>query len=108
MARGGLALGAGVARLAVPPGATGRATPKPQVPRSVLVAYATGRQVAVYNGPAARAPLQTLSSPTDEGAMLSFLVRRVRPHSLEVLLPPRLHGARGWIRRPPVRACPDG
>ena len=107
MARGGLALGAVVALLAVPPGATGRPTPKPQVPRSVLVAYATGRQVAVFNGPAARTPLQTLSSPSSDGATLSFLVRSVRPRWLKVFLPTRPNGASGWIRRSQVRLYID-
>jgi len=39
--------------------------------------------------------------------MLSFLVRRVRPHSLEVFLPTRPNGARGWIRRSQVRLYTD-
>ena len=107
MARGGLALGTVVVLLAVPAGATGKPTPKPQVPRSVLVAYATGRDVAVFNGPAARTPLQTLSNPSSDGATLSFLVRRVRPRWLEVFLPTRPNGSSGWVRRSQVRLYTD-
>ena len=39
--------------------------------------------------------------------MLSFLVRRVRPRSLEVFLPTRPNGARGWIRRSQIRLYAD-
>jgi lipoprotein-anchoring transpeptidase ErfK/SrfK len=107
MFKGGRALGAVVALLAVPAGATGRPTPKPQVPRSVLVAYARVPSVKVFNGPAARTPRLTLANPTSDGTMLSFLVRAVRPGWLRVSLPTRPNGSSGWIRRTQVRLYID-
>src|SRR5205807_5730399 len=75
----GLALGAVGALLAFPAGAAARPTPKPQVPRSVLVAYARSPEVAVFNAPTGGAPRLTLTNPMPDGTMLSFLVRSIRP-----------------------------
>jgi lipoprotein-anchoring transpeptidase ErfK/SrfK len=103
----GVVVAAVVAVLAVPAGAAGKPTPRPQVPRSVLVAYATAPEVAVYNGPAARAPRTRLANPTSDGSMLSFLVRSVRPRWLKVALPTRPNGSSGWIRRSQARLYVD-
>ena len=105
--RRGFAAGSIVALLAIPAGAAARPTPKPQVPRSVLVAYATGRSVQVFNAPRARQPLVTLASPTEDGAALSFLVRGTRPGWLRVFLPTRPNGSTGWVRRSRVRLYVD-
>ena len=96
-----------VALLALPAVAAARPTPRPQVPRSVLVAYARVRAVEVFNGPAATRPRMTLASPTSDGATLSFLVRSTRPGWLHVFLPTRPNGSSGWIRRSQVRLYVD-
>lgn len=103
----GFAAGSIVALLAIPAGAAARPTPKPQVPRAVLVAYATGRSVQVFGAPRAGRLRTTLASPTDDGAMLSFLVRSTRPGWLRVFLPTRPNGSSGWIRRSQVRLYSD-
>jgi lipoprotein-anchoring transpeptidase ErfK/SrfK len=105
--RKGFAAGSVVALLAIPAGAAARPTPKPQVPRSVLVAYATARSVKVFNAPRAGQPRTTLASPTDDGAVLSFLVRSARAGWLRVFLPTRPNGSSGWIRRSQVRLYVD-
>jgi lipoprotein-anchoring transpeptidase ErfK/SrfK len=105
--RRGLAAGTIVALLALPAVAAGRPTPKPQVPRSVLVAYARVRAVKVFDRPEAARPRTTLASPTSDGATLSFLVRATRPGWLRVFLPTRPNGSSGWIRRSQVRLFVD-
>jgi lipoprotein-anchoring transpeptidase ErfK/SrfK len=107
MRRRGLALGAAVALLVAAPAATARPTPKTQVPRSVLVAYARVPDVKVFNGPGARTPRTTLSNPTSDGTTLSFLVRSLRPGWLRVFLPTRPNGSSGWVRRSQVRLYTD-
>jgi lipoprotein-anchoring transpeptidase ErfK/SrfK len=107
MLRGGVALGAVVALLVLAPATTAKPTPKPQVPRSVLVAYAHVPTVQVFNAPRAATPRTTLPNPTSDGAMLSFLVRSVRPGWLRVFLPTRPNGSSGWIRRSQVRLYTD-
>ena len=97
-----------VAALAVLLGAeTGRAHTQPGTvgprPHAALVAYARVRSVSVYGTERSAQVRQTLSNPTDEGAVLSFLVRSVHRRRVLVYLPTRPNGSSGWIPRFQVR-----
>ncbi|HEX6680897.1 MAG TPA: L,D-transpeptidase [Gaiellaceae bacterium] len=107
MQRGRVGIGAVVALLVLAPAAAAKPTPKPQVPRSVLVAYARAPTVQVFNAPRAATSRMTLPNPSSDGTMLSFLVRSVRPGWLRVFLPTRPNGSSGWIRRSQVRLYTD-
>src|SRR5437879_2049342 len=112
MSRGVLAVGSAAVALALAPGATGdppQDRMNPIVPETSLVAYARAGSVPVFASPQAAKPkpTRTLASPTDSGAVLSFLVRSVRPDWLRVYLPTRPNGSSGWIRRSDVRVYVD-
>jgi lipoprotein-anchoring transpeptidase ErfK/SrfK len=47
----------------------------PTVPRTTFVAYASHSRVSVYGSETATRVRQTLTNPTDDGAVISFLVR---------------------------------
>jgi lipoprotein-anchoring transpeptidase ErfK/SrfK len=79
----------------------------PSAPRAVLVAYARGSHVSVYGSESSGRVRQTLSSPTDDGAVLSFLVRSLHARRAFVYLPTRPNGSSGWIPRSQVRVYPD-
>jgi lipoprotein-anchoring transpeptidase ErfK/SrfK len=66
------------------------------------VAYARAKHVLVYGSPRAKRPLRVLPSPY-HGTRLSFLVRRLRPGWVRVLLPVRPNGSSGWVRRSQVQ-----
>ncbi len=65
---------------------------------SSTVAQATGSSVAVFHEPADAAPWMSLASPNEDGAPRVFLVKSRRNDWLQVLLPVRPNGTRGWIR----------
>jgi lipoprotein-anchoring transpeptidase ErfK/SrfK len=90
-------LGAGSARAHTQPGVG------PSVLRPIFVAYARVAHVSVYGSEASGRVRQTLSNPTDDGTLLSFLVRSVRPRRALVYLPTRPNGSSGWVPRSQVR-----
>jgi lipoprotein-anchoring transpeptidase ErfK/SrfK len=90
-------LGAGSARAHTQPGVG------PSVLRPIVVAYARVAHVSVYGSETSGRVRQTLANPTDDGTLLSFLVRSVRPRRALVYLPTRPNGSSGWVPRSQVR-----
>ena len=91
--------------------ASGHAHPQPGTgPKafpSPIVAYARGSHVAVYGSEGSGRVQRVLSSPTDDGAVLSFLVRSLHARRALVYLPTRPNGSTGWIPRSQVRVYPE-
>src|SRR5919198_3302965 len=79
----------------------------PSVRPTVFVAYARGARVSVYGSEASSRVRQTLSSPTDDGTLLSFLVRSLHRRRALVYLPTRPNGSSGWVPRSQVRVHRD-
>jgi lipoprotein-anchoring transpeptidase ErfK/SrfK len=79
--------------------ATWSATPptEPTVP-VFMVAHVSGRSIPVFDAPAAPSPTRTLSNPNEDGAPRVFLVKAQQTDWLEVMVPVRPNGTRGWIR----------
>jgi lipoprotein-anchoring transpeptidase ErfK/SrfK len=74
-------------------------TPTTEAPIPVFtVAHVTGRSILVLDAPAAPAPSRTLSNPNEDGAPRVFLVKSQQGDWLEVQVPVRPNGTRGWIR----------
>jgi lipoprotein-anchoring transpeptidase ErfK/SrfK len=71
------------------------------------VATAAHRSVAVYRTPVSHKPFVVLPNPTADGVPLTFLVKTVRPHWLEVYVPVRPNGTTGWVRPGAVRLTTD-
>jgi lipoprotein-anchoring transpeptidase ErfK/SrfK len=63
-----------------------------------MVAQARGSSVAVFHQPADPKAWMRLASPNEDGAPRVFLVKSRRDDWLEVLLPVRPNGTKGWIR----------
>jgi len=75
------------------------APPAPIVRETVnIVATANHPRIDVYPGPQAVAPVRTMSSPTETGAPLVFLVEDQTPGWIQVHLPVRPNGSTGWVR----------
>jgi lipoprotein-anchoring transpeptidase ErfK/SrfK len=79
----------------------------PSVRPTVFVAYARVARVSVYGSATSSRVRQTLASRTDDGTLLSFLVRSLRPRRAFVYLPTRPNGSSGWVRRSQVRIYRD-
>ena len=79
----------------------------PSVRPAIFVAYARVGSVSVYGSEAASRARQTLSSPTDDGTLLSFLVRSLHRRRALVYLPTRPNGSSGWVPRSQVRVYRD-
>jgi lipoprotein-anchoring transpeptidase ErfK/SrfK len=94
-------LGAGSARAHTQPGVG------PSVRPTIFVAYARVAHVSVYGSAASSRVRQTISNPTGDGTMLSFLVRSLRPRRAFVYLPTRPNGSSGWVPRSQVRVFRD-
>jgi hypothetical protein len=62
------------------------------------VADVKGPSTMVYDAPGAPVPRQQLASPNRDGAPLVFLVASRQPDWLEVFLPVRPNGSKGWVR----------
>jgi lipoprotein-anchoring transpeptidase ErfK/SrfK len=76
-----------------------RATPPARATSLVsTVARAKGPSVPVFESAASPAPKMTLSNPNEDGAPRVFLVKERKDGWLQVLLPVRPNGSRGWIR----------
>lgn len=86
--------------------ASGSAHPQPGSrlgpPAKAYVAYAKGRRVELYGSEHSARVQQTLASPTETGAVLSFLVRSLHRGRALVWLPTRPNGSSGWIPRSQV------
>lgn len=79
----------------------------PSVRPTVFVAYARAARVSVYGSATSSRVRQTLASRTDDGTLLSFLVRSLRPRRAFVYLPTRPNGSSGWVPRSQVRIYRD-
>src|SRR5919204_110843 len=79
----------------------------PSVRPKTFVAYARVARVSVYGSEGSSRVRQTLSSPTDDGTLLSFLVRSLHRRRALVYLPTRPNGSSGWILRSQVRVYRD-
>jgi lipoprotein-anchoring transpeptidase ErfK/SrfK len=79
--------------------ATWSATPptEPAVP-VFTVAHVTGKSIPVFDAAGAPSPARTLSNPNEDGAPRVFLVKSQQADWLEVMVPVRPNGTRGWIR----------
>lgn len=74
-----------------------------------VVAEATSATVDVFSGPDDQSPEQTFESPSDLGSPTVFLVTdESRDDRLEVLLPVRPNGSRGWVDRAQVKVGVTG
>src|SRR5205085_3711204 len=74
------------------------APPVDPAPPVFVVAHVTGKSIPVFDAPAAPSPARTLSNPNEDGAPRVFLVKSQHPDWLEVMVPVRPNGTRGWIR----------
>lgn len=73
--------------------------PPVEVPAPVnIVATANHPRTDIFPGPLATAPILSMSSPTETGAPLVFLVADQQPGWLQVHLPVRPNGSMGWVR----------
>ncbi|HSH61634.1 MAG TPA: L,D-transpeptidase [Acidimicrobiales bacterium] len=89
-----------------------RSTPRPRVEAAPQTTAATAAMstvarsnipsIPVFDSPAASAPRMALSSPNEDGAVRLFLVKEQRDGWLQVLLPVRPNGSKGWIRESDV------
>jgi lipoprotein-anchoring transpeptidase ErfK/SrfK len=79
----------------------------PSVRPTVFVAYARVARVSVYGSATSSRVRQTLASRTDDGTLLSFLVRSLRSRRAFVYLPTRPNGSSGWVPRSQVRIYRD-
>ena len=64
-------------------------------------------RLRVYGRPHARRTILTLPNPNGRGTPLVLLVRRTRGAWVNVYLPVRPNGSRGWIRRRDARVLRD-
>ena len=65
---------------------------------AVTVAEARVPSVAVFRAPGDATPWLRLPNPNEDGAQRVFLVKGDHGYWLDVLLPVRPNGTRGWIR----------
>ncbi len=72
-----------------------------------LVARANGTSVAVFESPGAAAPKLELANPNEYGGPRVFLVKARQQGWLEVLLPIRPNGSKGWVRESDVSLSHD-
>jgi lipoprotein-anchoring transpeptidase ErfK/SrfK len=85
----------------VVPAGTGQ--PVSANPTVSVVAEAAVPQVAVFGAPGDSAPVTTLANPNENGAPLVLLAISYTTDWLQVLLPVRPNGSKGWIRKSDVR-----
>lgn len=76
-------------------------------PGTSLVADARRARVAVFASPSDPQPKGHLSSPNQDGAPVSFLVKGTRRGWYEVYLPSRPNGSVGWIHASAVSLALD-
>jgi lipoprotein-anchoring transpeptidase ErfK/SrfK len=81
---------------------TGTGEPLSTDPTTSIVAEVTGPAVDVFATPGASTPIARLTNPNENGAPLVFLGVSYRDDWLEVLLPVRPNGSRGWVRKQDV------
>jgi lipoprotein-anchoring transpeptidase ErfK/SrfK len=103
------AVAAGFAALIVAPSAGAHTQPGvgPSVLPTIRVAYARVAHVPVYGSEASAHVRQTLANPTDDGTLLSFLVRSLHRRRALVYLPTRPNGSSGWVPRSALRVYRD-
>jgi len=103
------AVAAGCAALLAAPSAGAHTQPGvgPSVRPTIFVAYARVAHVPVYGSESSSRVRQWLADPTDDGTLLSFLVRSLHRRRALVYLPTRPNGSSGWVPRSAVRAYRD-
>jgi lipoprotein-anchoring transpeptidase ErfK/SrfK len=67
-------------------------------PGESLVAAVRVRSIEIYRRPDARRPFETMTNPVQPGIPLVFLVRQAHAGWLEIYVPVRPDGTKGWIR----------
>jgi lipoprotein-anchoring transpeptidase ErfK/SrfK len=67
-----------------------------------LVAHSKVPSISVFDRPGATSEKMALSNPNEDGAPRVFLVKERKGGWLQVLLPVRPNGSRGWIRETDV------
>ncbi len=78
------------------------ASQPPPVPVT-LVAESKIPSIPIFESPGAPTPKMSLSHPNEDKAPRVFLVKSIQSPWLEVLLPVRPNGSRGWIRESDVK-----
>jgi lipoprotein-anchoring transpeptidase ErfK/SrfK len=103
------AIAAASTALIAAPGAGAHTQPGvgPSVLPQLYVAYARVARVPVYGTESASRARETLASPTDDGTLLSFLVRSLHRRRALVYLPTPPNGSSGWVPRSAVRVYRD-
>ena len=80
----------------------GRPAPVVAPVNAALVAQSRIPSIPIFEAPGAPGPKLNLSNPNEDGAPRVFLVKSRRDGWLEVLLPVRPNGSRGWIKESDV------
>lgn len=83
-----------------PPPTTAASVPPVTTPPAPVNVVATANlaKVQIFANPDTSSPLRVMSSPTESGAPLLFLVEKQQPGWLQVHLPVRPNGSMGWVR----------
>ena len=89
------------------PGPSTRQSPVATRVTVSLVAEAVTHEVPIFDRPGSTTPSRTLSNPTKTAGSLIFLVDRLQPGWLQVLLPVRPNDSTGWIRDSDVSLSTD-
>jgi lipoprotein-anchoring transpeptidase ErfK/SrfK len=71
------------------------------------VATARVPKVKVFDVPGADVPRSSMANPNEFDQPLVFLVKTAQPDWLEVMLPVRPNGSRGWVRASDVAVTED-
>lgn len=78
--------------------------PVPHLPRGwSYTALARGHRLVIFRRPFSRRVQVVLHNPTDTGGKLTLLVKRARGRWLQVFLPMRPNGIKGWVPLGAVR-----
>ena len=80
----------------------GRPAPVVTPVNAALVAQSRIPSIPIFEAPGAPGPKLKLSNPNEDGAPRVFLLKSRRDGWLEVLLPVRPNGSRGWIKESDV------
>jgi hypothetical protein len=79
----------------------------PTVPKWSAVATLRGKSLAVYPKPGAKHPFLRFSNRNSDGAVQTFLVRGELKGWIQIYLPIRPNGSKGWVRARQVLLARD-
>jgi lipoprotein-anchoring transpeptidase ErfK/SrfK len=79
----------------------------PSVPKWSAVATLRGKSIAVYERPGAKHPFLRFSNRNSDGAPQTFLVRGELKGWIQIYLPIRPNGSKGWVRARQIRLARD-